>query len=816
MAATRQGGDGGTVPGTEPEPVRLRIPEIQGAGHVSPLVAASLPAFLAGQVPTDAPRVVTSGIVTAADGAGFFLQDAAGDGDPATSDAIFVATGGVPGVTVGQAVEVAGRVEERRPGGPEAGALPVTTLAAGSVEVLEPAVTIFPTRTWLGEGRRLPPTETIEDDGFARFEPARDGLDFWESLEGMLVGLPDARVVGPSDAAGALAITAPGAASGLSARGALAVSPRDFNPERLRLAADAEVSAGLAVPELPVGAALAGVIGVIAPEARGPVLLPTAPFRSAVPEIAERREITPLEGDPATLTLASYALGGLDATGGAEALALQILGNLRAPDILALQAGPGEATLAPLLDPLLAALDRADDGAENGSTPYAALALPEVDAPRAPPAAAFLYRADRVAAVDGSLAAIGAPAGGPAPALAAEFLFAGESVTAINARFAPREGGAPVMGVRQPYEALLEDPEVNAGVAARRAEAGAVNAAVDALLTEGRENVAVLGALAEHGFVSPVAEVLPGPGEALHDLAATLPPEERYTAIEDGNAAALDHALVSARLAVTARLDYVHLNAEVPAAARVAEHDPLIVAVQLGEAAPRIVAGTRFEDALVGTGGDDALGGLGSDDILAGSAGSDLMNGGAGRDTAAYAFARAEAALSPAPGGGTALAKPGGGSDRLVSIERLDLADGVLLLGPEAEGAALAYRLYLAALGRTPDEGGLLFHAARLAEGLPARPLAAAFADSLEFAERYGDAPEDEAFVEALYLNTLGREADAAGLGFWTDALEAGLPRAGALFAFADSAEMAARTAPLLEGGVFLPDPDADGDFIWG
>ncbi|MCY4603826.1 MAG: hypothetical protein OXE49_06290, partial [Gemmatimonadetes bacterium] len=44
----------------------------------------------------------------------------------------------------------------------------------------------------LGAAGRQPPTRIIDDDRFAVFDPAEDGIDFYESLEGMLVEVPDA------------------------------------------------------------------------------------------------------------------------------------------------------------------------------------------------------------------------------------------------------------------------------------------------------------------------------------------------------------------------------------------------------------------------------------------------------------------------------------------------------------------------------------------------------------------------------------------------------------------------------------------------
>ncbi len=60
----------------------------------------------------------TEGVVTLKVGTGFFMQDGAGDGDPATSDGIFVYTGAAAdAVAVGARVRVTGTVVEYTPGG---------------------------------------------------------------------------------------------------------------------------------------------------------------------------------------------------------------------------------------------------------------------------------------------------------------------------------------------------------------------------------------------------------------------------------------------------------------------------------------------------------------------------------------------------------------------------------------------------------------------------------------------------------------------------------------------------------------------------
>lgn len=79
------------------------IPQIQGSGASSPY---------ANSVQT------TQGVVTLKVGTGFFMQDAAGDGDPSTSDGIFVYTGATATtVQPGELVRVTGTVFEYTPTG---------------------------------------------------------------------------------------------------------------------------------------------------------------------------------------------------------------------------------------------------------------------------------------------------------------------------------------------------------------------------------------------------------------------------------------------------------------------------------------------------------------------------------------------------------------------------------------------------------------------------------------------------------------------------------------------------------------------------
>ncbi|MFG6488830.1 ExeM/NucH family extracellular endonuclease [Roseateles sp. BYS78W] len=132
------------------------IPQIQGSGAKSPM---------------EGSIVTTSGVVTKLTSAGFFLQDPVGDGDPATSDGIYVYTGSAPAVAVGQSILLSGTVSEFNTG------------AAGNADTLAHTVTelVSPSGiTVLGSGFSITPVEidltTLPAGGL-------------EAYEGMLVTL---------------------------------------------------------------------------------------------------------------------------------------------------------------------------------------------------------------------------------------------------------------------------------------------------------------------------------------------------------------------------------------------------------------------------------------------------------------------------------------------------------------------------------------------------------------------------------------------------------------------------------------------------
>ncbi len=108
-------------------------------------------------------------------------------------------------------------------------------------------------------------------------------------------------------------------------------------------------------------------------------------------------------------------------------------------------------------------------------------------------------------------------------------------------------------------------------------------------------------------------------------------------------------------------------------------------------------------------------------------------------------------------------------------------------------------RLYLAAFNRIPDYAGLQNWSAALHAGsLSLTDAANGFATSAEFLQTYGTL-DNTGFVEQLYLNVLGREADTGGLNDWVGLLNGGASRGAVLIGFSESDEFKADSAAGVE-----------------
>ena len=574
-------------------PVR-RIHEIQGAAHRSPLE---------GQAVSDVPGVVTARVSN-----GFFYEDESPDGDPATSEGLFVFTGSAPSVGVGDAVEVDGLVTEFRPGGATGSNLTQTELTSPQVTVLSGGNPL-PGPSVIGRGGRIPPNEVIEDDATGDvetsgvFDPAQDGIDFYESFESMRVQVNRARVVGPTNDFGEIPVVGDaGERAGIrTARGGVLIRPNDFNPERIHL--DDRLTA---VPDLDVGdrfrTPVVGILdysfGNFKLDVSEPVVSVSGGLKRETAKAAGNHEIA----------VATFNVENLDPGDGAAKfaeLAGLIVDNLKSPDIVALEEiqdnnGPtndavtdASVTLTTLIAAIQAAggpaydfrqIDPVDD--QDGGEPGGNIRV------------GFIFRTDRgLSFVDRpggtSTAGTGVVVGPDGPELtfspgridptnpafnasrkplAGEFRYRDRTLFVIANHFNSKGGDDPLFGRFQPPKRITE--------AQRHAQAQIVNDFVDDILAiDQGTDVIVLGDLNDFEF-SETLQILQG--DVLENLLLTLPRSERYTYVFEGNSQVLDQILTSRHLFRSLSVyDVVHVNSEF--ADQSSDHEPQVARFSLRE-----------------------------------------------------------------------------------------------------------------------------------------------------------------------------------------------------------------------------------------
>ncbi|MFZ4119899.1 MAG: DUF4214 domain-containing protein, partial [Polynucleobacter sp.] len=84
-----------------------------------------------------------------------------------------------------------------------------------------------------------------------------------------------------------------------------------------------------------------------------------------------------------------------------------------------------------------------------------------------------------------------------------------------------------------------------------------------------------------------------------------------------------------------------------------------------------------------------------------------------------------------------------------------------------------ATQLYLGFFGRAPDTAGLYHWSNQISLGLSPIEVAKGFAQSAEFAQKYGPLTAG-AKIDLAYQNILERKPDSGGHAFWTNRLETG------------------------------------------
>jgi predicted extracellular nuclease len=521
----------------------LEIYEIQGAGAFSPFVGS--------------PVSTEDNIVTAVDSNGFFIQTPAArsDGDPQTSDGIFVFTGVPPSVAAGDQVDVSGIVAEFFD----------FTEISGS-----PSVTVD------SSGNPLPVPVTLDEALPSGFPVDLPEL---ERLEGMLV-TASGIATGPSDQFGDVPVVARTVRSyrepGIEYPGLPGLPVWDGNPEVFEIDPNA-----LGLPELQMFAnqafSAAGPLGFAFGDYQ---IWPTSLAAGPPPDLPTAAR-DPLPGEFTVASQNLLRLSNLESDFGIRApkISLHIRTVLQAPDILAVQEVDTIATLQALADQIAA-----DDPAVL-YTPYLIEGndIGGIDV-------GFLVR-DTV--LVNSVTQHGAEL---------EFFFDGEWRLTYDRP--PLVLDAAYIGAGEPFPIViianhlrsLNGIEDETSIArtkryeqsldlSRFIQSFQITDPDTPLLVTGDFNafeftdgyVDMMGQIT--GNPDPAGALLPATDEVDPDLfneLFTLPPAERYSFVFGGDAQTLDHMLTSVPLqpAVTG-IQYPRGNADSPAALFLAAGTPL-------------------------------------------------------------------------------------------------------------------------------------------------------------------------------------------------------------------------------------------------
>ncbi|MEU1495244.1 endonuclease/exonuclease/phosphatase family protein [Streptomyces sp. NPDC005776] len=586
---TSGGGEGPGDPGNPTEPGTVRVHDIQGTTRVSPLD---------GKAVTGVPGVVTA--VRTTGSRGFWIQDTAPDADPRTGEGVFVYTGSAaPAVAVGDSVLVSGTVDEYYP----------SATTQSITEITSPRTTV------LSSGNALPAPVVLDAAAVpARYVPSAGGgsidalplepstyaLDLYESLEGTRVRIADTRVTGATTAYDEIWVTVEPKQNPTRRGGTLYSSYTDQNTGRIKVMS---LDTTRPFPVGNVGDVLSGTTtGVIDYASFGGYNLQATEL-GTLTDHHLRREVTRRQkgGELAVATYNVENLDALDEQAKFDTLAEGVAVNLSSPDIVSLEeiqddngavsdgTVGSEATLKRFTDAIVAA------GGPRYSWRYVA---PQDGQDGGEPGGnirnVFLFNPHRVSFVDRAggdattaVAAVPTRKGvtlsvspgriDPASAawddsrkpLVGEFRFHGKPVFVIGNHFASKGGDQPLHGRYQEPSRGSETKRVQ--------QAAEVNTFVKSLLAADKSaRVVTLGDLNDFAF-SPTMSALTA-GKALKPLITTLPANEQYSYVYEGNSQTLDHILTSPGIR---RFDYdvVHINAEF--ADQASDHDPQIVRIKV-------------------------------------------------------------------------------------------------------------------------------------------------------------------------------------------------------------------------------------------
>lgn len=573
-----------TTPIEESTSQILKIGDVQGASHISPYVNQNI--------------TIENAIVTFIEGkTRYYVQDLNPDDDQRTSNGIVVYHPNHT-VKIGDVLTIKGQVVEYQGQGyndRNKTDLTITQIKATTTE--KTAHQTAPSALVIGKDIHIP-SSIIDNDGLTVFDPQEDTLDFWESIEGMLVSVENGKILGPQ-LHKELYVVSGNYLGELNKVGGLTLGENDYNNEKIALLFN----------KAHVAKAGDRINGTIT----GPVTYSFTNYKilagNTVPNIIDgglTPEKTYLQFDENKLTIASYNIENFSANPSktpdekVERIATSIISDLNNPDIITLievqdndgETDSGNTDASQSANRLISAIkkqggvtyqyiDIAPDNNQDGGAPGGNIRT------------GFLYNPERVTLsskpkgdshttatwsngkLSHSIARI-APTDplwkNVRKPLVANFNFKGEDIAVIAVHLNSKRGDQGVYGKNQPVS-FASEPK-------RHQLAESIHQFVADAKTQNPEaNIVIVGDFNDYEF-SRTFDILEK--DFLFNLVRHHDQGDRFSYFHHGNNQSLDNIVLSTNLKDRYLFDMVHVNSPFMVHhGRASDHDPLIVQLDL-------------------------------------------------------------------------------------------------------------------------------------------------------------------------------------------------------------------------------------------
>ena len=577
---------------TAPKEVK-NIGEVQGESHESPLAGKEV--------------IINNVVVTKTDKTGFYVQDKVSDNNPRTSDAVYVAS--KDKVESGDLLKVQGTVKEGymeeysvKPGQTfkkPAGSLTVTQIINATITKLGKAE--LPKALNISE--KMP--KDVVDNTPTKYNPETEALDYWESLEGMLVEVTKPKVTGPQY------------------KGDIYVLPGDYKGQKLNNIGGVNLRPGVQNTEvLPVTVGnkfVAKAKDYFNENISGVVTYRNKTYKidpTTVPTLQDgglKREVSKIYPVEDKLTIASYNIENFSANSNGhdetpeekvDKIANSFIKEVHSPDIITLievqdnNGGVNDGTVEGVKSgEKLAQRIKSLGGPDYKYTEIAPVDGKDGGKPGANIRVAYLYNPKRVTL-------IGKEKGGSEEAarfinghleknpsridptsvhfekvrksLAAEFEFKGERIVVIANHLKSKLGDDAIYGSNQPSVENTRPKRIE--------EAKILNAFIKEGLRQNPNLKFVLtGDFNDFEFSDSVKTIV---GNELVNLMAEHEQGDRYSYFYRGSNQSLDNILISKNIKDKVVFSPVHINASfMEEHGRASDHDPVVVQIDFSKKA---------------------------------------------------------------------------------------------------------------------------------------------------------------------------------------------------------------------------------------